>query len=135
MSRPAIHPLSSHPQDTGRLVVRSGNQPGSPTPPITAKIWFKQAFSPSVTFIHLPASRHLHQPSHNQMVTLMQCHSTWPCNNPTETSLSLPWHVNWVNTQNSSTGRSSTSLKSQRMPDPFQWHGPFGANATLQEKS
>ena len=36
---------------------------------------------------------------------------------------------------NSSTGRSSTSLKSQRMPDPLQWYGLSSANATLQEKS
>ena len=60
--------------------------------------------SPSVTFIPSPASGHLHQPSHNPTVILMQCHSTWPCNNPTGTSLSPPWHVNWVNTPNSSTG-------------------------------
>ena len=135
MPCPAMHLLSSHPQDTPVLVARSGDQPGLPTPPITAEIWPKLAFSPSVTFIYLPASGHVHQPSHNQMVTLIQCHSTWPCNNPTETSLSPPWHVNWVNTRNSSTGRLSTSPKSQRMPSPFPWYGPFGANATLQEKS
>ena len=94
-----------------------------------------QAFSPSVTSTPLPASGHLHQPSRNQTVILTQCHSTWPCNNPTVTSLSRPWHVNWVNTWNSSPGRLSTSPKSRRMPSPFPWYGPSSANVTLQEKS
>ena len=100
------------PLDIPEPVARSADRPGLRMQPITANTWPKLASSPSLTFTRLPASEHLHQPSPNQMVTPMQCHSTWPCNNPTGTSLLLPWHGNWVIIRNSSTGRSFTSPKS-----------------------
>ena len=122
--------------DITELVARSTDQPGLHMLPISAKPWPKLAFSLSLTSASLPASEHLHQPSPNQMVTPMQCHSTcWPCNNPTGTSLLTPRHGNWVSTRNSSTGRSFTSPKSRRMPNLLPWYGPSGANGTLQEKS
>ena len=47
------------------------------------KTWPKRASSLSLTSIRLPTSEHSHQPSPNQMVFQMQCHSMWPCSNPT----------------------------------------------------
>ena len=105
-------PSSLHPQDIHEPAVRSTDQPGLHMQHITANTWPKLASSPSSTSIRLPAFGHLHQRSPNQMVIQMQCHSTWPCNNPTGTSSFMPWHVSWGSTQNSSTGRSFTSPKS-----------------------
>ena len=43
----------------------------------------QRASSLSLTSIRLPASERSHQQSPNQIVFQMQCHSTWPCSNPT----------------------------------------------------
>ena len=54
---------------------------------------------------------------------------------PDRTSSFMPWHVSWSSTRNSSTGRSFTSPKSRRTPNPFPWYGPSNTNRILQEKS
>ena len=122
-------------QDTLELAVRSVTLPNLRMQLTTANTWRKRASSPSATSIPLPAFGLLHRPSPNQMAIQMQCLSTWLCNNQTVTSSSMPWHVSWSSTRNSSIGRSFTSPKARRMPNLCPWCGPSDTKGIQQARS